>query len=474
MTSKRIELSLNLLGDFLALSTTLILMYHFLGWGTPEGELIPSFSIIALPILASWMGWSFLFLFSGMYRRWIFISRSYHVFCLLRNFLLGGAFLVCMNLGPDLIKSILINQPYYIQTAWIKTLSLYLGLALTTTITTRLVIQWILRLFLRRGFGLDPMIIVSNDQSGDKIADKIANTWELGYKVIGFVGSSKSQKLTRSAPYLGDVNHLAHAIQEYKIAAVLISHESASQNDIVHVLSQVLDTSVQVLVIPDMYDVVSGHFKASFVHNLNFKELLPHNMPTWQAYLKRIIDIQIAIVLLIISSPILLFAILAIKLDSKGPVFYSQERIGQYGRPFKIWKFRTMRTDAEAAGPQWATKGDPRITKVGFFLRKTRIDEIPQFWCVLMGEMSIVGPRPERQHFIDQLKKEIPLYARRLVMKPGITGWAQVRHTYDTSVEDVRKKLMYDLYYFENMSILLDFQIMLRTVWVVLTGKGAQ
>jgi len=197
-------------------------------------------------------------------------------------------------------------------------------------------------------------------------------------------------------------------------------------------------------------------------------------MPFWQVRVKRMMDITVASILLFLTSPLLLLASVAIKLDSKGPVFYSQERVGLYGKRFMVHKFRTMRTDAEKDGPQWAKKIDTRITRAGLFLRKTRIDELPQLLCVLNGDMSMVGPRPERAFFIEQLREQVPFYISRLKMKPGLTGWAQVRHHYDTSIEDVQKKLQYDMYYFENMSLLLDIQILFRTIYVVLTGKGAQ
>ena len=219
---------------------------------------------------------------------------------------------------------------------------------------------------------------------------------------------------------------------------------------------------------------MDGHFKANLVHGFELRELFPFTMPPWQVRVKRVMDVVIASTLLLLSFPISLLAALAIKLDSKGPVFYSQERVGLYGQRFIVHKFRTMRTDAEKNGAQWATKNDPRITRVGLFLRKTRIDELPQLLCVLKGDMSMVGPRPERAVFIEQLREEIPFYMSRLKMKPGLTGWAQVRHHYDTSTEDVKIKLQYDLYYYENMSLLLDIQILFRTIYVVLTGKGAQ
>lgn len=433
---------------------------------------MPPLQLLTIPLIVSWLGWIALFAMLGMYRRWSLVSRSFQVYALFRVFALGGLFLLAMNLGPDFLHELINQQSMALQIGWIKTLFLYLGLCLLFASAGRMLVQMGLRMGLRRGYGLEKILILGQGESALKLQTLLEQTPELGYLSEGFVSLSLHAQAQGSL--LGGLRDLNSLIQHKRISAILISDSNISREEIVFVLGQVLDARVHVLVVPDLYDVVSGHFKSSFVHNFNFKELLPHNMPVWQAYLKRVMDIQISITLLLLTSPLLLLTALLIRLDSKGPIFYSQERIGQYGRPFQIWKFRTMRTDAEASGPQWATKKDPRITRIGSFLRKTRIDEIPQFLCVLRGDMSIVGPRPERQHFIDLLVQQIPLYARRLVMKPGITGWAQVCHSYDTSVEDVRKKLMYDLYYFENMSILLDLQIMVRTVLVVFTGKGAQ
>ena len=184
-------------------------------------------------------------------------------------------------------------------------------------------------------------------------------------------------------------------------------------------------------------------------------------------------DIFISLLLLLISSPILIIAAVAIKVDSEGPILFKQERLGQNGKPFKVLKFRSMIKDAEKyTGPVWSQKDDPRVTRMGRFVRKARIDEIPQMINVLKGEMSLVGPRPEREFFVEKLSKEIPYYKRRLKVRPGVTGWAQIKHKYDESIEDVKIKLRYDLFYIENMSIRMDFKILLRTVFVVLFGKG--
>lgn len=194
-----------------------------------------------------------------------------------------------------------------------------------------------------------------------------------------------------------------------------------------------------------------------------------------RAAIKRVCDLVFAILILAVSWPIMLVAALAIRIESRGPVLYRQERVGLNGVPFNVIKFRSMRTDAEKDGkPRWATKNDDRVTRVGRFIRKVRIDELPQLFNVLWGEMSMVGPRPERQFFVDDLVSKIPYYAVRHSVKPGVTGWAQVRYEYGSTIEDSVEKLQYDLYYVKNHSLFLDLLIMLETVAVVLTGKGAR
>ncbi len=193
-----------------------------------------------------------------------------------------------------------------------------------------------------------------------------------------------------------------------------------------------------------------------------------------ESALHRLFDVVLSLAMLVFTLPLILLAALAIKLDSKGPVFYSQERVGQHGQRFTLRKFRSMRTDAESLGPVWAAQRDPRVTRVGGFIRLTRIDELPQLLNILRGEMSFIGPRPERPHFVAQLEQVLPSYAERSRVKPGLTGWAQVNYPYGASVEDARAKLSYDLYYVRHRSLLLDLLILLATVRVVLFQRGAR
>jgi sugar transferase (PEP-CTERM system associated) len=190
---------------------------------------------------------------------------------------------------------------------------------------------------------------------------------------------------------------------------------------------------------------------------------------------KRLFDIAASLAVLIVGLPLAVAAGIAVKLDSRGPALYRQPRVGLYGQSYDIWKIRSMRTDAEAAGKAvWASENDPRITRVGRVIRKLRIDELPQLWCVLKGEMSFVGPRPERPDFVDELERQLPFYAERHMVKPGLTGWAQINYPYGASVEDARVKLEYDLYYAKNYSPFLDLLILLQTVRVVLWPEGAR
>ena len=191
-------------------------------------------------------------------------------------------------------------------------------------------------------------------------------------------------------------------------------------------------------------------------------------------FVKRMLDLSFSIILAISTLPLMLLTAIAIKLDSAGPALYSQERVGENGRVFKIYKFRSMRSDAETGTPVWARDKDDRITRVGRFIRKTRLDELPQLWNVMRGDMSFVGPRPERPFFVEQLAREIPFYLQRHALRPGLTGWAQVKYQYGSTVEDAMEKLRYDLYYIKHLSVFFDLTIVLDTVKVILFGKGAK
>ena len=425
------------------------------------------------------VGWFCLFTFAGLYRSWLLLSRTHQALRISRAILFGGFLGIVGLFGSEFITKLAshesISSGYVYGSRFVVILG-YLFTSVILVISFRMLLYLILRAFLRKGFGASKVLILGATEMGAKIAKELQKAPERGQKPIGFVDERYQviEHQFSGLPVLGKYSDLAKLIKQHHVKGIIIAHDSSSVQEITRVLVWLCDTPVHIYVIPTLYSVIHGYFKANLVYGFELQELFAFNMPPWQVRIKRLMDIAIALILLVITSPIFIIASVLIKLDSKGPVFYSQERVGLYGMRFTVHKFRTMRTDAEKNGAQWATKNDPRITRVGGFLRKTRIDELPQLLCVLKGDMSMVGPRPERAVFIEKLRDQVPFYISRLKMKPGLTGWAQVRHHYDESIEDVQIKLQYDMYYFDNMSLLLDIQILFRTIYVVLTGKGAR
>ena len=230
--------------------------------------------------------------------------------------------------------------------------------------------------------------------------------------------------------------------------------------------------SLAVSVSPEMSDIILGHVQMSQIDGVPLIEVRRELMPRWQFLMKRIIDLAGSMIGLAILSPVMLYSALRIKASSEGSIIFSQERIGRYGRPFHMYKFRSMQLDAEADGPELAQVEDPRITPWGATMRKWRLDEIPQFWNVLKGDMSLVGPRPERQYYIDQIAARAPYHHKLLQVQPGMTSWGQVKYGYASDVDQMLQRLKYDILYVENMSLLLDLKIMIYTALVLLQGKG--
>ncbi|MDH4393688.1 MAG: TIGR03013 family PEP-CTERM/XrtA system glycosyltransferase [Aquabacterium sp.] len=279
----------------------------------------------------------------------------------------------------------------------------------------------------------------------------------------------EAERLTADQP----LTQTAHRLGVDEIIVALTERRSGSMP-----LRELLDcklSGVRVFDVTTYFERMLGQIRIDFVNAgwLIFGD--GFNQGFYRTAVKRIFDILCSSVLIILAAPIMLITAIAIKLESQGPVFYRQERVGYNGRPFLVTKFRSMRTDAEKDGkPRWATANDSRVTRVGNIIRLIRVDELPQLFNVLTGDMSLVGPRPERPFFVEQLTNEIPYYAVRHSIKPGVTGWAQVRYQYGSTVEDSQEKLQYDLYYVKNHSLFLDFVILIETVGVVLTGKGAR
>jgi len=455
-----------LISDIIAITVAFFITFIFrykLNIFSNEAELY--FFDILIPAVVLSLFWIILFFYYGLYQFPVAPSRTDENLKVLKATFYGVIILFIITF--NLYKPLSITR--------ITLLFYWLALMFFTILGRSFLISF-RRRRLEKGIGLSNVLIVGWNPFAFNIFDKIEKFPALGYRVIGFISLNYSQnngKKYKGKEVIGSIDSLPQLIKDNNIGELVIAFETSNHKRLLDVIDRVGNMDVGLKIIPDMYDIISGQARTNQIYGFPLIDIFPRLMPNWEKVIKRFIDIFISVFALIFFLPFLLFFGLLIKIDSVGPAFYHQKRVGKNEKEFRIFKLRTMVVDAEKkSGPIWSQKDDPRITRIGRILRRIRLDEIPQFINVLEGHMSIVGPRPERPNFVDEFSKKIPLYKHRLKMKPGITGWAQIKHKYDESLDDVKEKLQYDLYYLENMSLRLDFKIILNTISIVFSAKG--
>lgn len=463
--SRRLEIIVLFLTDFVMINLAFFLYYTFrVESGLFEILILPEF---LLPMIVLYIYWLLIFTFVGMYQSWFAASRFDEISTLFKATFVGIFILFFFIFLDDYINNVSSNKRILIFIYW--------GLLVFLVGSGRIIIRSIQRNLLIRGYGRKGAIIIGFNNKAFEVIDSVSKSPALGIDIKSFC-VTKEKDLNQEYKNIkveATVESLPEMIDRYNAQEVILALEEDDLDIIGEIIPICDDKNVKLKMVPDVYDILSGQARTSQLYGVPLIDVMPELIPEWERKLKRIMDIVLSIIILIFTLPLTILTAIAIKLDSEGPVFFVQERMGQNGKIFKMIKFRSMRKDAEKhTGPVWSQKDDPRVTRVGKIIRKLRIDEIPQFINVLKGDMSIVGPRPERPYFVEKLSKEIPYYKRRLRVRPGITGWAQVKHKYDESIEDVKIKLRYDLFYIENMSIRMDLKILLRTIFVVMFGKG--
>ena len=409
--------------------------------------------------------WSILFLINGLYKGEYIVSRMFEIETMLKITFTMVVLYVFID-GLQFVD-FPINA---------RGMARYWLVFMSIALSVRFLIRTSQKFLLRNGVGREKTIILGMNRRGVNAADYLFHHEDQGYDIVGYIKASDDpidEIDTGEIPFLGEEKDIGVIIRDNAVSDIVLALEKPDHTRILAIMGQINGSPVTVKIVPDLYDVMSGLVRTQQIAGMPLIAINLEYTNWYHKGLKRIVDLALTIPILLFFSPVALLIAIAIKVESKGPIIYKQIRVGKDFRKFKTIKFRSMYQNAEdETGPMWAEHNDPRVTKIGRLIRRFRLDEVPQFVNVLLGDMSIIGPRPERPYFVDKLSKEFPFYHRRLSVSPGISGWSQIKNTYDQDIEDIRQKLKYDFYYIENLSFGLDLKIMISTIWVMFSGQG--
>ncbi len=420
-------------------------------------------------------GWLIIYFLTGTYTNIYLKSRVSEI---------GRTFFVSLAGVIILFFTVLIDDRIRGYHDYYQSIATLLMVHFAFTISGRLLVLNSAKTRMQKGKFYFPSIFIGGNKRAVEAFNEINGKGKSqGYKFLGYVdtnaelnnGNSFHENGNGLGKYmnkLGSMPEMENIIRRNDVKQVVVAIESSEHHQLREILNQLADRNVIIKIVPDMYDILSGSVRMNHLLGASFIEIYPELMAKWQYIMKRIIDILVSVIILTACSPIYLFVMIRVKLSSPGPIFYLQERIGLHGKPFKIYKFRSMVVNAETNGPLLSSHDDKRITRWGKVMRKWRLDEIPQFLNVLKGEMSLVGPRPERRYYIDQLLNITSDYKHLHRVKPGITSLGMVKFGYAENINQMIQRLKYDLLYIENMSLLMDIKILLYTLRTIMQGRG--
>ena len=426
--------------------------YYFV----PNYSLLPS--IISFPVVALSVHY-----LTGYYNTKVRHSRLVELF----STFIGTFFISTIIYFGMLVDDIVVSYTFYYR-SFLILWTMFFAVTYLFRITQTLIVLS----RLRKGLIPNNVLIVGTGDTAHKVTGIIhKDSSRNGLKVIGYI-AVRDRVVIDEKLLLGRLNDLEQVVKSHIVNEVIIAVDNMDNDMIFSIANRLIACGVEVKFAPRLFEVVTGHVSFTNVTAEPLVDITSSRMPAWQQSVKRVFDISSSAIAMLLLSPVYLYVAIKVKLGSKGPIFYKQERIGYEGRPFMIYKFRTMYTDAERQGPQLSQVGDPRITPFGHIMRKYRLDELPQFWNIIKGDMSIVGPRPERRYYIEQIERIAPYYCLVYKVKPGLLSWGPIKIGYSDTVEKMVERLRYDIIYMDNMTIQTDIKILFYSIDVILRGKG--
>ena len=482
MNSIRIQIFSQIICDFIAISVSFFIQYWFrFNSGFIPIFITPDFSTTLITYFLFLVYWYIILFFSGMYKNWYEISPFEEISSILKSVFFGTILLIFLIYFDSE------NSPRML-------FLLYVIVFSTTLIIFRMLNRQFQKSMRIRGKIKIPSILIGDQSNASKMFQEIVSQRNWGFDLksillfddnlqnsnthnidnfINFQQNNNSNDDSVAIDVLCDCNDYDQLLDRRKIEAVILTKSCASPDLLLDIATKATEKNIRVKINPELYEIFSGQSRTQNLWGIPLMEISTKIFKPWQEIIKRGFDIVFSLLVLIIGLPLWILVGLLVKLTSPGPVFFIQDRAGKDGKTFKIYKFRSMYSNRENRGSGWTENNDPRVTKFGRFIRKTHLDEIPQFLNTLKGDMSVVGPRPELADLAESFSKQLPHYRRRFKVRPGITGWWQIKYTvYELSLDEINNRIRDDFYYIENFSLKLDFEIILRTIWLIFKGHG--